>query len=565
VNNFLFNKFRFSNISLTSQIIIINLIVIITSFIFFGIFNFYIISKDFNLKDSQLKLDNLSDELVKYLVKDAIKKPLYTADLKQIGEEPLDPNTSRIIKKSQLISSNKEALDPYTLQVIIDSYYKDINTNIKIYNTKNFVLFDSESNIYKKDSIIKTSDIEKIVKQNFLDNYKTYYINNFIYLWRLYSNNKYKNYFVAEFNEIPKIVEIIKNQKSQEFFYIDDDKSINIKIMKPIIKNEDIFGVAILTDSLRNVDQVMAELSFNLFNNLIVLILFVILIAVIYARSIVKPIKRLSDITNQYSLNNSINSINYSFPKRGDEIGQLSDNLKLMSKELLNRINELERFAADVSHELKNPLTSIRSANDILQKGNKNPETNKELLSIIDKDTNRMNRLITDILNYTKSKVEADKLDKENIKIINLIRDMINNYSQNNKNINFKSKFSNNNNYLINANYEKIAQVISIIFDNAISFSPKNSSIFIYTRKFNKKIIIYVVDQGTGINKEYSEKIFERFYTDREENNDKHSGLGLDIARHIVTSYRGRIYLRKQKIKSYKGACFIVELPLKEV
>ena len=169
--------------------------------------------------------------------------------------------------------------------------------------------------------------------------------------------------------------------------------------MKPIIKNEDIFGVAILTDSLRNVDQVMAELSFNLFNNLIVLILFVILIAVIYARSIVKPIKRLSDITNQYSLNNSINSINYSFPKRGDEIGQLSDNLELMSKELLNRINELERFAADVSHELKNPLTSIRSANDILQKGNKNPETNKELLSIIDKDTNRMNRLITDILN----------------------------------------------------------------------------------------------------------------------------------------------------------------------
>ena len=562
MNNFLFHKFRFSNISLTSQIIIINLIVIITSFIFFGIFNFYIISKDFNLKDSQLKLDNLSNELVKYLVKDAIKKPLYTTDLKQIGEEPLDPNTSRIIKKSQLISSNKEALDPYTLQAIIDSYYKDINTNIKIYNTKNFVLFDSESNVYKKDSIIKTSDIEKIVKQNFLDNYKTYYINNFIYLWRLYSNNKYKNYLVPEFNEIPKIVEIIKNQNPQQFFYIDDDKSINIKIMKPIIKNEDIFGVAILTDSLRNVDQVMAELSFNLFNNLIVLILFVILIAVIYARSIVKPIKRLSDITNQYSLNNSIN---YSFPKRGDEIGQSSDNLELMSKELLNRINELERFAADVSHELKNPLTSIRSANDILQKGNKNPETNKELLSIIDKDTNRMNRLITDILNYTKSKVEADKLDKENIKIINLIRDMIDNYSQNKKNINFKSKFSNNNNYLINANYEKIAQVISIIFDNAISFSPENSSIFIYTRKFNKKIIIYVVDQGTGINKEYSEKIFERFYTDREEINDKHSGLGLDIARHIITSYRGRIYLRKQKIKGYKGACFIVELPLKEV
>ena len=235
-----------------------------------------------------------------------------------------------------------------------------------------------------------------------------------------------------------------------------------------------------------------------------------------------------------------------------------------MSKELLYRINELERFAADVSHALKNPLTSIRSANDILQKGNKNLETNKKLISIIDKDTDRMNRLITDISNYTRTKVEIDKLVNEDVNIINLISDMINNYSENNKSIYFKSSFSNNN-YFIIANYEKIAQVISIIFDNAISFSPENSSIFVLCEKINKKIFIYIADQGIGISFDYSEKIFERFYTDRQENSELHSGLGLDIARHIVKCYGGSIYLGKQKIKGYKGACFVVELPLKEV
>ena len=556
-------RIRFSNLSLTLQIIIVNFVVIVISFIFFGLFNFYLISRDLSLEDKKNKLSILSNELVKYLVDNAIKKPLYTVDSKENLAEKLDPNKSRIIKEVELIASDQEDLDPYTLQVILETYYQNINSNIKIYNKKNFILFDSDNYSYSKKSIIKAIDIESIKKASFFDNYKNYYTKKFINLWKLYNHKKYKNALITQFNETPKVVEIIKDPRPITYYYLDDDKSILIKILEPIIKNSVIFGVSVITGSLSDIDQAIAELSFNLFNNLAILVLIVILISIFYARSIIKPIKKLSDITNQYSLNSSMNQVRQSFPKRGDEIGRLSNNLEIMSKELLDRINELERFAADVSHELKNPLTSIKSANEILQKGNKSFDTNNKLISIINKETTKMNRLINDISNYTRTKAEIDNLDSQKVDIIKLLRDMLDDYKENKKNIIFKTRFYSDSNHIF-ANYEKIEQVISIVFDNAISFSPNSSSILLETKHLNNKIIISIVDQGRGIDFKYKEKIFERFYTDRDNNKDMHSGLGLDIARHIVRSYGGKIYLSDQRIKNYKGACFIIELPLKE-
>ena len=173
-----------------------------------------------------------------------------------------------------------------------------------------------------------------------------------------------------------------------------------------------------------------------------------------------------------------------------------------------------------------------------------------------------MNRLINDISNYTRTKAELDNLDSQKVDIIKLLRDMLDDYKENKKNIAFESEFFSGNHHIF-ANYEKIAQVISIIFDNAISFSPNDSSIFLETKQLNNNIIISILEQGCGINFKYKNKIFERFYTDRDNNKDMHSGLGLDIARHIVKSYGGKIYLGDKKIKNYEGACFIVELPLK--
>ena len=175
-----------------------------------------------------------------------------------------------------------------------------------------------------------------------------------------------------------------------------------------------------------------------------------------------------------------------------------------------------------------------------------------------------MNKLITDISNYTRRKVEMEKLISYEIDIKKLLNDIIISFKENKKNIKIKTKFIEGN-YITFGNYEKLAQVFINIIDNAISFTPNKKSILVMFEKDGNNGLVYIVDQGPGINYQYKDKIFERFYTDRKTDEDKmHSGLGLDIARHIIKSYNGNIYLKNIKINEYEGACFVIELPIKE-
>lgn len=566
VSNLFFTKIKISNLSLFAQIIIINSFIYIISFIFFGLLNFYLIYSDVNFEDKNKELNEISSELAQYLIDDAIKKSIYdTYSSEQNLKEQVDPISSRIIKKIELISSDEENLDPHIAQKIIDSYYQKTASNIRVYNMENSILYDSLNNIYSNIGI-KFSDISNKNNQNFFNIYKRYYIDNFIYFWRIYTQKKHQKLLDDDFNELEKVGQIIESKKSKVFYYVDEDNSIIIKQMIPLSKNKIIHGVIIASGNLKEADHTIAKLSFNLFNNMILIILIVILISIFYAKSIVNPIRKLSYITTQYRQNFSLSSVKNSFPKRGDEIGQLSKNLEIMSDELSTRINELERFAADVSHELKNPLTSIRSANDILKKNNKDINIQKKLISIIDKDTFKMNRLITDISNHTRTKaeIEMNRADNTEINIVELLKDMIKNYSINKKNIIFEFKCLEEN-LIIFSNYEKIAQVVAVLFDNAISFSPNKSFILVVCESIDGECLIRIVDQGIGIKFEYNKKIFDRFYKDRTTDDDKHSGLGLDIARHIVESYGGSIYLENKKVKSYQGACFVIKFPLKDV
>ncbi|MBI28537.1 MAG: hypothetical protein CMI95_01420 [Pelagibacteraceae bacterium] len=551
-----------SNFTLTFQIILINLVIIVISFVFFGLFNFYIISRDYSLEDKKMELANLSAELSDSLVYEAIRTPYFFPIDNKGTFEPLNPYISRIITDLELVKSDKEELDPYTSQSIVEQYSVNFDSDIKIFNTNIYVLVDSNYISVKNPTILSLAE-DNISSNSYYDQYENFYINNFLIFWRYFNKNKYKEILVPKFNETVKVAEIIKSQKPIQLFYLDNDDSITFKVMNPLLKNDDIYGVLIVSESLRDLDVAIAELSFNLFNNLIIIILFVILLSSFYARSIASPIKKLSNIANQFKFNQPINISKVSFPERGDEIGQLSKNLQDMSKSLLERIDELERFAGDVSHELKNPLASIKSANEILKKGGQDIESINSLIDIIDKDTVRMDRLITDISNYAKTKAEVDKHQNHDINIISLLNGITETYKNNNKNISLQINDLKGH-YVMFGNSTKIAQVICSVLDNSISFTPKNKSIILNCEKIYNYFNIYIVDQGPGIDLRYKEKIFERFYTDRSIDDNFHSGLGLDIARHIIQSYKGKIYLGEKKFEGYNGACFVIELPLKE-
>ena len=286
-----------------------------------------------------------------------------------------------------------------------------------------------------------------------------------------------------------------------------------------------------------------------------------------FSRSLVRPIKLLSNLSiiERAKLNHDKKSV---YPKRGDEIGTLSKEIQSMSLDLKSQIDQLEKFAADVSHELKNPLTSLNSANELLTNKKISDLDKENLIKNMAKDIERMNLLISDIANFTKIKAEIENEDFEYIDIIELIKSVSIEYLGNNKNINIDHEFDLINNkehkLFILANKNKLEQVFYNIIDNSISISDKNKNILISVKtNEDKSVTIKVYDQGKGIPIEHAQRIFNRFYTDRDENRNNHSGLGLSIAKEIINTFKGTIKVVNTDKNTYSGACFMIKLPLK--
>ncbi len=260
------------------------------------------------------------------------------------------------------------------------------------------------------------------------------------------------------------------------------------------------------------------------------------------------------------------------FTNRKDEIGELSGSLKSMTQAIYARIDAIESFAADVSHELKNPLTSIRSAAETLQIA-KTPEQQTKLLGVIQKDVARMDRLITDISNASRLDAELARESREAVDLGQLIKDIASMYEQTAKDGEATVEFSDPlQGVYILGNAAALGQVVRNLIDNARSFSPPGGSVRVYLEAPTRAATIarlIVEDDGPGVPPDNLESIFKRFYTKRPAGTSfgNNSGLGLAISRQIVESHGGRIYAENRlenpadPAGPRRGARFIVELP----
>ena len=226
-------------------------------------------------------------------------------------------------------------------------------------------------------------------------------------------------------------------------------------------------------------------------------------------------------------------------------------------------MEQLENFTTDVAHELKNPLTAIKSSSELLLQNSISEENKLKIIKNFNKEVNRMNRLISDISNFSRTMTE---IEIEKFKIINLNEFLINlkkNYLGNNKNIKLNIE-THNDALRVLLNEDKLLQVILNLIENSISIAKNNSKILIKTIKADSKnAVIKIYDQGKGINIADKYKIFNRFYTDREKSNQDHSGLGLSISKEIIKTFNGTIELTKSDKIDFGGACFIIHLPLR--
>ena len=555
VNNY--RKIALYNLPLSIQILAINLFITCIGFIILILFNFYLINND---DTTQVKKINANEDLKKiqfFLERNAIiRVPVF-------DEACINENNQSCEDEKNLQLSDP-ILEPKITQEFILNNFLNSKYDIKIYNDEWIRLVDTQD-LYEI-SIVEEVEIKEV---QFTGNDINIYQNltqKYLRLFSAYHNWIIKKHFeerkVQKKSEISYVSQSIKDRTNNEYIVVDDDGILYQYLTSPIISNDKVYGVAIFSYAVLNQSEDLGVISLNILIFYILFVLIMIFLSLIFSQSLVAPIKKLSKLTILERERVNENEIIY--PQREDEIGTLSKEIQNMSLGLKSQIEQLEKFSADVSHELKNPLTSLQSAIDLIDSNNIDEDKKNLLINNIKNDLKRMNQLITDISNFTRLKAEIELEKNEYIKLNNFFDEIPEIFTNNNKEV--KLIFiKHSENFEILANKNKLIQVFINLIENSISLSPDSSKILIQLDKVDEKFIsLRFYDQGKGVNLKDSKKIFERFYSDRQENIKNHTGLGLSIAKEIIEHLNGNIILDKSNRSDYPGACFLITLPIKQ-
>jgi two-component system, OmpR family, sensor histidine kinase ChvG len=297
-------------------------------------------------------------------------------------------------------------------------------------------------------------------------------------------------------------------------------------------------GFLAITENANDVKAAIDERKSFVIRTAIILAIVILIFSFVLNRYFLKPIRNLVVYTNVIK-DKSKKKTNIDLLKnRNDELGVLSESLEDMTDELQRRIDHAENFSTDLVHEIRNPLTSLKSASEILSETEDTTQRIK-LIKILSHDVQRIERLITDYSQILKDEValSKEKMKKIDLKLITKsVVDDFNNIYEVKKGI--KIELIDNENlekYLINGIENRIEQIIANLLDNSISFSETNNKVLVKIYKNEKKeTILTVIDEGKGFKETNTNKIFNRFYSNRPDNFGEHSGLGLNIVKNLV-------------------------------
>ena len=298
-----------------------------------------------------------------------------------------------------------------------------------------------------------------------------------------------------------------------------------------------------------------------------------IMLSLLLASTIAGPVRRLADSAERVRRRIRTRVEIPDFTRRRDEIGHLSGALRDMTDALYNRIEAIEMFAADVAHELKNPLTSLRSAVETLPLA-RNENSRARLLAVIEHDVKRLDRLISDISDASRLDAELQRQDMTSVDLRRLLNALatVANETRRGNSIAVEVRFEGrgpNDTFSVPGHDSRLGQVISNLLSNAQSFSEAGGKVRIVCRRVRSEIEIVVDDDGPGIREDALERIFERFYTDRPHQGfGQNSGLGLSISKQIIEAHGGRIWAENRAgppnaegEATVAGARFVVRLP----
>ncbi len=445
-------------------------------------------------------------------------------------------------------------INPERVAPLLRNLVTPTKTRARIYDKEGLLILDS-SNLYARGEVLRQLSQPQDTGFFLFDWWNT------LMAWLPGDDFPlYQEYGADEGTRYPEVAEAMGGRPTA-IVRVDTKHQLVVSVAVPIQRVRATVGVLLLSTNPGEIDQIDTQERWGIMRIALVAAAVTIILSLALAGTIAGPLRRLAGAAEKVQSSATMRAEIPDFSDRADEVGHLSRALRSMTSALYNRIEAIERFAADVAHELKNPLTSLRSAVETLPRA-KRAEDRERLNAIIQHDVRRLDRLISDISNASRLDAELARQSAEPVDVEKLVETMVSihkDLAANRKVEVVLAKRTGKQAPVTSGHDSRLAQVFNNLIDNAVSFSPEGGTVNVAVVTSDAEITVTVSDEGPGIRGDIS-RIFQRFYTDRPEGEHfgDHSGLGLSISKQIIEAHKGTIKAENRTDRS--GARFTVKL-----
>jgi two-component system, OmpR family, sensor histidine kinase ChvG len=559
--------FRNGFSSLTRRIVVLNLIglaILVSGILYLNQFRAGLI-------DAKVQSLATQGEIIARAI--AASAGVDTNEVQLDPEKLLETEHTQDSDDDDLSNSLDFTIDPERAAPILRPLVKPTGSRARVYNRDGALILDSDT-FYSRGEVLRYDlpppDAEKPdALSRFWQTVKT--------RMSQYDLPLYTEIGGANGKAYPEVATALTGT-SVPIVRVNDKGELVVSVAVPIQRMRAVLGVLLLSTRGGDIDNIVSAERWGIVRVSLFAAAVTIVLSIILANTIAGPVQRLSAAAESVRHSVKARAQIPDFTDRTDEIGHLSGALRDMTNALYRRIDAIESFAADVAHELKNPLTSLRSATETLPLA-KTDDSKERLMEIIKHDVKRLDRLISDISDASRLDAELAREDATAVDLAELLRTTVSLFNDIHRDdtpeVVLDIAYAPGAwPYRVIGHDSRLSQVIVNLLDNAISFSPPSGRVAVLARRMGHEIQIAVEDEGPGIPDENLERIFERFYTDRpQENFGQNSGLGLNISRQIAVAHGGRLWAENRppngmgrgkgdaSVGRSCGARFVMRLP----